>query len=799
MKNRGFLYSGIILLVGLILAFFTLPGDLQKQYLPFLPNSITQSKINLGLDLQGGSQLDYKIDLRKVPESDRDDIIDGVINVIQQRVNSLGVSEPNIYSSIVGDEHHIIVELAGIKDLDEAKETVGKTIQLEFKERRAEPDPEQAEKVRVQAENVLKKIKETDSDFEFIALEEEQLNPSKVSYTVTEEFRFKDELSGSIREVVPGMEVNEVNDELIEASGEFVFDSATGQVVQTNGYYIVKLLEKQTGTREINEPKNVVISQILISHNESPQAGEIDRSRDEARNRAQEIKAQIDALRSGTPVEEGQDAPTGSFATLAEEYSDAASSSNQGLEEVPVTENNVTYVKEVTETAFNFSEAGQISDIVESPLGFHIIKAEEINQAIDETREEEQYKVATLFFDSSDDPWVTTGLDGKFFQRADVTFDQLYNPQVSISFTPEGADMFEQLTEKNIGKPIAIFVGGEQISAPNVNSKIPDGNAVITGGFTIREAEKLARDLNTGAIPAPILLVGQYTIGASLGQEALDSSLYAGLIGLALIGLFMLFYYRAAGIIASLALFMYTTILIFLIKVALPIQLALPIAVIIFIYLVVRILNGKDSGPEKLISLILTCFVLFFMSFILSTPVVLTLAGVAGVILSIGMAVDANILIFERVKEELRDGRSLDSAINVGFERAWTSIKDSNFSSLITCAILFYFGSSIIQGFAFNLAAGILVSMFSAITLTRVFLKTFVGNKIGESKTFFGFPKKSHSKLYEIVKNRKIAYGFSTILIIFSIVGVFIFGLKPGIDFVGGSLMELKFKESVTT
>jgi len=206
------------------------------------------------------------------------------------------------------------------------------------------------------------------------------------------------------------------------------------------------------------------------------------------------------------------------------------------------------------------------------------------------------------------------------------------------------------------------------------------------------------------------------------------------------------------------------------------------------------ILKSRDSGAEKAISLVLACFILFFLSFLLSTSVVMTLAGIAGVILSIGMAVDANILIFERVKEELRDGRALGSAIEVGFDRAWNSIRDSNFSSLITCGILFYFGSSIIQGFAFNLAAGILVSMFTAITITKTLISALVNTKLAKNLWLFGAPKKKEKKIWPIVQNRKIVYAISVVMLIVSLIGIPIFGLKAGLDFTGGTLMEFKFK-----
>ncbi|MEZ4087781.1 MAG: protein translocase subunit SecF [Candidatus Gracilibacteria bacterium] len=222
-----------------------------------------------------------------------------------------------------------------------------------------------------------------------------------------------------------------------------------------------------------------------------------------------------------------------------------------------------------------------------------------------------------------------------------------------------------------------------------------------------------------------------------------------------------------------------------------PISWALAISVAIFVYLVMNILKSRESGPEKSIAAVLACFLLFFIAFILSTPVVMTLAGIAGIILSIGMAVDANILIFERIKEELRDGRQLSAAIEVGFDRAWDSIRDSNFSSLITCGILFYFGTSIIQGFAFNLAAGILVSMFTAITISKTLLQFVANTRFGQSLWLFGGANKKEKKLLQIVSNRKKVYWFSGIMLAAVLIGWPVFGMRLGLDFTGGSLIEI--------
>ena len=267
-----------------------------------------------------------------------------------------------------------------------------------------------------------------------------------------------------------------------------------------------------------------------------------------------------------------------------------------------------------------------------------------------------------------------TGLSGKNLTRASVVFEQqgMGSPQVSLEFDDEGRKLFAEVTERNVGKRVAIMIDGVIISAPVVQEKITEGNAVITGNFTIDEAKELARNLNQGALPVPIELVSRQTVGATLGQESVQKSIVAGLIGLLAVAIFMIGYYRVPGLLATLALLIYAII-----------------ALAIF----------------KLI------------------PVTLTLAGVAGFIMSIGMAVDANVLIFERLREELRAGRDLKVAIEAGFQGAWSSIRDSNISSIITCIILYAFGSSLVKGFALTLGIGVAVSMFSAITITRSFLR----------------------------------------------------------------------------
>ncbi len=274
-----------------------------------------------------------------------------------------------------------------------------------------------------------------------------------------------------------------------------------------------------------------------------------------------------------------------------------------------------------------------------------------------------------------------TGLTGADLTKAQVTFgggrDTQAGPQVSIDFTGEGAKKFAEITKRNVGKPLAIFLDNELIEAPFVRQEIVGGSAVITGQFTTSTAKTLAIELNAGALPVPIKLISQRFVGPTLGQESVNKSIIAGSLGLTVVALYMGAYYGILGLIADVALVVYTLLILAIFKTGL---------------------------------------------FILP-PITLTLAGIAGFILSIGMAVDANILIFERMKEEIRWGRSKTFALDLGFKRAWSSIWASNVSSLLTAAILYGMGTSLIRGFAITLAIGVIVSMFSSYVVTRTFLR----------------------------------------------------------------------------
>lgn len=269
-----------------------------------------------------------------------------------------------------------------------------------------------------------------------------------------------------------------------------------------------------------------------------------------------------------------------------------------------------------------------------------------------------------------------TDLSGKDLQNARPSFNpQTGEPVIELMFNAEGTKKFEEITKKNLNKQLAIFLDDQYLMSPTVQMVIPDGKAIISGKFTAQQVKLIARQLNSGALPAPVKVLSQNTIPPTLGQDSINKSLVAGLVGLGIVALFMIANYGRLGFFADLALLIY--------------------ALIVF-------------AVFKLV------------------PVTLTLAGIAGFILSIGMAVDANILVFERMREEIRWGRNRLAAMELGFTRAFPSIRDSNVSSLITCGILYWFGTGSVKGFALTLAIGIAVSLFTALTVTRTLLRLFI-------------------------------------------------------------------------
>ncbi len=436
-----------------------------------------------------------------------------------------------------------------------------------------------------------------------------------------------------------------------EANSLGVGNTSKGILTNAEGYNILKVLSKKEDEKEVRA------NHILICF-EGATRCEKKTPKDEARQLIEEVRTRANAE---------------NFVSLAKEFSTEPGAAERGGDLGWFAKGAM--VKPFEDAAFSLP-VGAISDVIETEFGFHIIFKSEERPYI-------QYEVARILVKTKNKEeilslasgWKDTGLTGSLLSRAQVVFDpNTTSPQVQLAFDDEGKKLFSEITKRNIGKTVAIFLDGEPISIPRVQQEITSGDAVIQGNFKIEEAKLLAQRLNAGALPVPITLVSQQTVGASLGKTALEKSFWAGLYGVLAIILFMIFVYRWPGVLATFALGIYG---------------------------------------------------IFVLSIFKLVPVTLTLAGIAGFILSIGMAVDANVLIFERIREELRQGKALRSAIDTGFSAAWPSIRDGNASTLITCVVLMTFGTSIIKGFAITLSIGILISMFSAIIVTRVFLRIF--------------------------------------------------------------------------
>lgn len=609
--------------------------------------TIPEEKFRLGLDLQGGAHLVYEADMQSISADERARALEGVRDVIERRVNGMGIGESNVQTAKVGDAYRLVVELPGVKDVGQAIQMIGGTPILEFKEGNTEPPreltPEEKQKMeeynalaKDRANELLKKLQSGDS-FEEAAkiVSEDQASKNNGGYLG---FVGSNSPYPELYRVAESTRENELAKTLIETS---------------EGYTIVKRGKEKEGAGEVNA------AHILVCYLGASRCEDAKYTKDEAYKKAQEIF---------------QKANASNFAELAGEFSTDASNKNNGgdLGWFP----KGAMVPAFDQAVFS-AKKGEIIGPVETEFGYHIIYKKDERM----TKEFELWRILITTQTKEDivppaDQWKSSGLSGKQLKRAEVVSDQQTGGvQVGLQFDDEGKKLFKELTERNVGKPVAIFLDGAPISIPTVNQVINEGNAVITGNFTIQEARLLSQRLNAGALPVPIQLASQQTVGATLGADSLAKSLKAGIAAILLVMLFMVLYYRVPGVIAVIGLLMYASL---------------------------------SAAIFKLMG------------------VTLSLSGIAGFILSIGMAVDANILVFERMKEELRAGKSLRTAAEEGFVRAWSSIRDGNSSVFISCAILLWFGSSFVKGFAVTLAIGTMVSVFTAITMTRTFIRFIV-------------------------------------------------------------------------
>jgi len=547
----------LVLLLGLVCGLISYPQAVK--FLPPVFAVLDQLKVNKGLDLQGGIHLEYRADVSQIESAKVSDALIAAEAVIERRVNAFGVGEPLVQLSRSGTEERIIVELPGIKNVEQAKKMIKETPFLEFRE---------------------------------------------------------------------------------EADG----------VTDEDGQKQLDMLNTSSKERAI---------------------------------------ATLEQLKGG------QD-----FATLAKEFSaDPGSKENGG--DLDFAKSGL-FVPEFDKVLFDTAlQAGQVyPDLVETQFGYHIIKKIEERGEGDEL-EVRGAHILLRKYSVNDFPklaFKATGLSGKNLKNAFVDFQSqgMGSPQIALQFDDEGTNLFAEITKRSIGKSVAIFLDDEIISQPTVQNEIVGGQAVITGDFTMQEANDLVKRLNEGALPVPITLVAQQSVDASLGESALKESLFAGVVGLGAVAIYMVFYYRLLGVIAVLALLLYTAMLLTLFK--------------------------------------LSVFTPF--------AITVTLSGIAGFILSIGIAVDANVLIFERTREELSYGKGVIRSLKEGFRRAWPSIRDGHVSTLITTVILIGLGTGFVKGFAVILSLGVLLSLFTAVVLVRITTTFIAGDWMERHPWLLASPKK---------------------------------------------------------
>lgn len=612
-----------------------------------------QKPFVLGLDLQGGTSLEYEADVSKVAPADQKDAMAGVRDVIERRVNTLGVSEPVVQTTQAGASWRVNVELAGINDVNQAIKLIGETPILEFKE----PNDQKPRDLTADEKKLLSQKNDDEQKQAEAIYAQVKKDPSSFDTAATS----TDLGYINSAEVPQGSGLDAIVEEAKKVPAGTILD---GVWPTTANFDIVKVQDfKQDGDE-------VHARHILISY-AGAQGGIVTTStKEEALAKIKDIQKQV---------------TMDNFSAMAEKYSEEPGANNTGGDLGYFSKGIM--VQEFEDEVFP-QATGTISDIVETPFGYHLIqKVDQRPNMVPHLRVIQIKRTVETDIVPAVEPWKSTGLTGKQLSRATVDFDQrLGSVQVALQFNDEGAKLFQEITKRNIGQQIAIFLDGNVISAPVVNQEIVGGQAVITGNYSVDEAKTLARRLQAGALPVPIKLIAQQSVGPTLGADSLDRSLKAGIAGFILVALFMILLYRIPGFMAIVALGVYAAI---------------------------------SAAIFKLV------------------PITLTLAGIAGFVLSLGIAVDANVLVYERLKEELRAGKALGPAMEEAFKRAWPSIRDGHVTVLISCVVLFWFSSSIIKGFSLTLAAGMLTSLFTAVIVARNLLRWVISTPIGKWKWGF--------------------------------------------------------------
>lgn len=524
-------------------------------------------KYKLGLDLSGGIELDYNVDLGEARKSESFDktaeteTIESLKRIVDKRISNLNINDSVITTSSYGDEKHIIVQIPlksenseeNVKNIEKAKEAIWKVVKIEFRERKKD--------------------------------------------ITDEDYKAREEIANKL---------------LAEAKkSEYPFNVTAKKYVDS--YQDIALNEKNVTLEEFK--KYFEIQDVKL--------GLLDKV-----YKKWAPKINLESLQGSI-----------------------------SLPKIGGKGYNIANVKEIKEDKVTFDE---------------IVISDE----------------PTLWIPAKDSKWRV--LNDKYFQRASVTYNQAQMPQISLLFNDEGGEIFYNLTKRLVGQQIAIFVGWELVTSPNVNEPIAWGSAVINGNYTINEAKQTASDINSWVIPAPIYLTSERSIDSKLWSNSLNKLILAWTVWLTLIIVFLIAIYRLSGLVAAIALTSYVLIVLALVKI---------------------------------------------------TGSVLTLASIAGLVLSIGMAIDANILIFERIKDELRNWTKQSRASEIWFEKSWTAIWDSNITGLIIAFILYVFGVNMIKWFGIMLGLGTIVSLFTAMYISKAFVFAISKNEKLSSKTFIWLKK----------------------------------------------------------